>query len=336
MCRAAPRGEEGSARGRGGRGLAGGRGAGLRGRGAGCGGRAGRAGGPHRLPGLRGRGAGCGARRRRRRARGAEPGGGRAMRRSSTDESAYRRSPSPERKRPGFARRGPFRRHSSPYARGGRGPGGGGPCSGLHAGAGPKAAQARCTAPQGAKYVVFYLDLSFIFFLELKRCGMARGCLQGVKYLMFAFNLLFWVSGGGAREPRVAPRPAVGAGSGRCPAGMGRDASAAGGGARAAAPGLDRPTRGVSGAAGSSRASTPPLAAAPCPRPSPAQTGWGPPWPLRLPWHRFQSWSVCRAGAAPLPRSPPSGPTGPQGGLPRGRGARRSGQQSRGGKGCGP
>ncbi|VFV22678.1 tetraspanin-4-like [Lynx pardinus] len=27
---------------------------------------------------------------------------------------------------------------------------------------------------------------------ELKRCSMARGCLQGVKFLMFAFNLLFW------------------------------------------------------------------------------------------------------------------------------------------------
>lgn len=117
------------------------------------------------------------------------------MRRSSTDESAYRRSPSPEGKEPGFARRGPFRRHSSPCARGD----GGGPFFGLHASPGPKAAQARYTSPKGTKYVVFYLDLSFIFLLELKRCGMARGCLQGVKYLMFAFNLLFWVSGGGAR-----------------------------------------------------------------------------------------------------------------------------------------
>ncbi|XP_073073482.1 tetraspanin-4 isoform X4 [Manis javanica] len=33
--------------------------------------------------------------------------------------------------------------------------------------------------------------------LELKRCSMARGCLQGVKYLMFAFNLLFWLGGCG-------------------------------------------------------------------------------------------------------------------------------------------
>uniref|UniRef100_A0A5F8H2N9 Tetraspanin-4 n=2 Tax=Monodelphis domestica TaxID=13616 RepID=A0A5F8H2N9_MONDO len=32
---------------------------------------------------------------------------------------------------------------------------------------------------------------------ELRRCGMARTCLQGVKYLMFAFNLLFWLGGCG-------------------------------------------------------------------------------------------------------------------------------------------
>lgn len=119
------------------------------------------------------------------------------MRRSSTDESTYRRSPSPEGKEPGFARGGPFRRYSSLYGRGDGGDGGG-PFFGLHANPGPKAAQARYTSPKGTKYVVFYLDLSFIFLLELKRCGMARGCLQGVKYLMFAFNLLFWVSGGGA------------------------------------------------------------------------------------------------------------------------------------------
>eukprot|EP00069_Balaena_mysticetus_P005806 bmy_04996T0 len=99
------------------------------------------------------------------------------MRRSSTDESTYRRSPSPPGKEPGFARCGPF--------------------FGLHANPGPKAAQARYTSPKGNKYVVFYLDLSFIFLLELKRCSMARGCLQGVKYLMFAFNLLFWLGGCG-------------------------------------------------------------------------------------------------------------------------------------------
>ncbi|OWK17559.1 TSPAN4 [Cervus elaphus hippelaphus] len=85
--------------------------------------------------------------------------------------------PSPPGKEPGFARGGPF--------------------FGLHASPGPKAAQARYTSPKGNKYVVFYLDLSFIFLLELKRCSMARGCLQGVKYLMFAFNLLFWLGGCG-------------------------------------------------------------------------------------------------------------------------------------------
>ncbi|XP_027950009.1 tetraspanin-4 isoform X3 [Eumetopias jubatus] len=120
------------------------------------------------------------------------------MRRSSTDESTYRRSPSPEGKEPGFARGGPFRRYSSLHGRAGAGDGGdGGPFFGLHASPGPKAAQGRYTSPKGNKYVVFYLDLSFIFLLELKRCSMARGCLQGVKFLMFAFNLLFWLGGCG-------------------------------------------------------------------------------------------------------------------------------------------
>ncbi|KAI5278559.1 tetraspanin-4 isoform X1 [Manis pentadactyla] len=123
------------------------------------------------------------------------------MRRSSTDESTYRRSPSPEGKEPGFACGGPFRRYSSLYRRAGAGDGGdsggGGPFFGLHSSPGPKATQTRYTSPKGNKYVVFYLDLSFIFLLELKRCSMARGCLQGVKYLMFAFNLLFWLGGCG-------------------------------------------------------------------------------------------------------------------------------------------
>uniref|UniRef100_A0A4W2DMH1 Tetraspanin-4 n=2 Tax=Bos indicus x Bos taurus TaxID=30522 RepID=A0A4W2DMH1_BOBOX len=136
--------------------------------GRGCGARAGVRGPPRVLAERRAgcpRGPGRGARRPR------------AMRRSSTDESTYRRSPSPPGKEPGFARGGPF--------------------FGLHASPGPKAAQARYTSPKGNKYVVFYLDLSFIFLLELKRCSMARGCLQGVKYLMFAFNLLFWLGGCG-------------------------------------------------------------------------------------------------------------------------------------------
>lgn len=32
---------------------------------------------------------------------------------------------------------------------------------------------------------------------ELKRCSMARNCLQCIKYLMFVFNLLFWLGGCG-------------------------------------------------------------------------------------------------------------------------------------------
>lgn len=51
------------------------------------------------------------------------------------------------------------------------------------------------SAPKGGKYVVFYLDLSFVFLLEFKKCNMARGCLCCLKYMMFLFNLIFWVSG---------------------------------------------------------------------------------------------------------------------------------------------
>lgn len=46
----------------------------------------------------------------------------------------------------------------------------------------------------GGKFLVFYLDLSFVFLLELEKLRMARGCLCCVKYMMFLFNLLFWVS----------------------------------------------------------------------------------------------------------------------------------------------
>lgn len=51
------------------------------------------------------------------------------------------------------------------------------------------------SSPKGSKYVVFYLDLSFVFLLEFKKCNMARGCLCCLKYMMFVFNLIFWVSG---------------------------------------------------------------------------------------------------------------------------------------------
>ncbi|KAL7882527.1 hypothetical protein SRHO_G00001850 [Serrasalmus rhombeus] len=47
------------------------------------------------------------------------------------------------------------------------------------------------------KFLVFYLDLSFVFLLELEKLRMARGCLCCVKYMMFLFNLLFWLSGCG-------------------------------------------------------------------------------------------------------------------------------------------
>ncbi|XP_067283000.1 tetraspanin-9 isoform X1 [Pseudorasbora parva] len=49
----------------------------------------------------------------------------------------------------------------------------------------------------GGKYVVFYLDLSFVLLLEFEKLKMARGCLCCVKYMMFLFNLLFWLSGCG-------------------------------------------------------------------------------------------------------------------------------------------
>lgn len=53
---------------------------------------------------------------------------------------------------------------------------------------------ARQTGACGGKFLVFYLDLSFVFLIELEKLRMARGCLCCVKYMMFLFNLLFWVS----------------------------------------------------------------------------------------------------------------------------------------------
>ncbi|XP_034032965.1 tetraspanin-9 isoform X1 [Thalassophryne amazonica] len=53
------------------------------------------------------------------------------------------------------------------------------------------------SSPKGSKYVVFYLDLSFVFLLEFKKCNMARGCLCCLKYMMFTFNLIFWLCGCG-------------------------------------------------------------------------------------------------------------------------------------------
>ncbi|XP_060119188.1 tetraspanin-4 isoform X4 [Heteronotia binoei] len=111
------------------------------------------------------------------------------MRRSSTDESTYHRSPSLDSKDYSFPN-GAFRRYSSMY--GGQFGAASNSFFGFHTNPGPKATKAKYTSPKGNKYVVFYLDLSFIFLLELKRCSMAHNCLQCIKYLMFVFNLLFW------------------------------------------------------------------------------------------------------------------------------------------------
>lgn len=62
------------------------------------------------------------------------------------------------------------------------------------AAAGTGVKSGKCSAPKGSKYVVFYLDLSFVFLLEFQKCSMARGCLCCLKYMMFLFNLMFWVS----------------------------------------------------------------------------------------------------------------------------------------------
>ncbi|XP_053112284.1 tetraspanin-9 isoform X1 [Hemicordylus capensis] len=64
-------------------------------------------------------------------------------------------------------------------------------------GAGTGVKSDKYNAPKGSKYVVFYLDLSFVFLLEFKKCSMARGCLCCLKYMMFLFNLIFWLCGCG-------------------------------------------------------------------------------------------------------------------------------------------
>lgn len=109
------------------------------------------------------------------------------MRRSSTDETPYRRSPSLDSKpetppfTSGFHRfSGEFEYKRPPFA------------FGFHTTKGPQTSKGRST--QGKKYVVFYLDLSFIFLLELRRCRMAEGCMMALRYGMVFFNLLFWVS----------------------------------------------------------------------------------------------------------------------------------------------
>eukprot|EP00061_Rhincodon_typus_P013238 g39491.t1 len=108
------------------------------------------------------------------------------MNQSDSDESAYHRSPSLDSKEYRAAP-GTFRRYSSLY-----GDATSSSFFGLHTNPGPKASKSEYTSPKGSKYVVFYLDLSFIFLLELKRCNVTQNCLQCLKYLMFMFNLLLW------------------------------------------------------------------------------------------------------------------------------------------------
>ncbi|XP_056128205.1 tetraspanin-4a isoform X3 [Rhinichthys klamathensis goyatoka] len=109
------------------------------------------------------------------------------MRRSSTDETPYRRSPSLDSKpgSPPLRYSGEYEYHSSPFI------------FGIRTTPGSQKAKASYTTAQGRKYVVFYLDLSFIFLLELRRCRMAEGCLRALRYGMVFFNLLFWLGGCG-------------------------------------------------------------------------------------------------------------------------------------------
>lgn len=128
------------------------------------------------------------------------------MRRSSTAESPYRRSPSLDsHSKPGSPPlHSTFRRYSSDYEYSSTPFG-----FGIHTAPkpGPKATKGRYTNPQGKKYVVFYLDLSFIFLLELRHCRMAKGCLTSLRYGMVFFNLLFWVSTPGLQPVLLGEYP---------------------------------------------------------------------------------------------------------------------------------
>lgn len=126
------------------------------------------------------------------------------MEKSSSEESAIHRSPSVDSPDSDFAQAS-----TSGHPFGGRGftagafYGSTGPRKDAQQGQAGVAADAgagdktnnKYSSPKGSKYVVFYLDLSFVFLLEFKKCNMARGCLCCLKYMMFIFNLIFWVSG---------------------------------------------------------------------------------------------------------------------------------------------
>ncbi|KAJ8391971.1 hypothetical protein AAFF_G00082810 [Aldrovandia affinis] len=120
------------------------------------------------------------------------------MEKSSSEESAIHRSPSVDSRDSDFARASASGR---PF--GGRGFNAGA----FYGSTGPRATaptssdkadgKRAATATKSSKYVVFYLDLSFVFLLEFKKFKMARGCLCCLKYMMFLFNLIFWLCGCG-------------------------------------------------------------------------------------------------------------------------------------------
>lgn len=126
-----------------------------------------------------------------------------SMEKSSSEESAIHRSPSVDSRDSDFAQAS-----TSGRPIGGRGftagafYGSTGPRKSAQQGQAGAAADAsagdksgsKYSSPKGSKYVVFYLDLSFVFLLEFKKCNMVRGCLCCLKYMMFTFNLIFWVS----------------------------------------------------------------------------------------------------------------------------------------------
>ncbi|XP_046889351.1 tetraspanin-9 isoform X1 [Hypomesus transpacificus] len=129
------------------------------------------------------------------------------MEKSSSEESAIHRSPSIDSHDSDFARAStsgrPFggRGFTAGAFYGSTGPraqGQAGTAAAADATAGgDKGSSSKRSAPKSSKYVVFYLDLSFVFLLEFKKCNMARGCLCCLKYMMFLFNLIFWLCGCG-------------------------------------------------------------------------------------------------------------------------------------------
>lgn len=122
-----------------------------------------------------------------------------SMEKSSSEDSSIHRSPSLDSKDSDFAKPSTSGR---PFGRGFTA----GAFYGTAGSRGQSRAEAgvktdKYNAPKGNKYVVFYLDLSFVFLLEFKKCNMARGCLCCLKYTMFLFNLIFWVSPRGSLPP---------------------------------------------------------------------------------------------------------------------------------------